>query len=641
MNYNHKEIEKKWQTHWELNQTFKVNLNSTKPKFYALDMFPYPSGQGLHVGHPEGYTATDIISRWKRMLGFEVLHPIGFDAFGLPAEQYAIKTGNSPREFTYENIENFIKQLKLLGFSFNWEQTLTTSEPYYYKHTQWIFAQLHKHNLTELKNIEVNWCEELNTVLSNEEVLKDAKGNPVSERGGFPVVKKPMKQWVLKITKYADRLFSGLDDLDWPSSIKKLQRNWIYNESNPAKGLHLRDWLFSRQRYWGEPFPIVHLEDGEIYLIPESNYPVELPKINDYTFTKDGKPSLSKAAEWINYDQDQVQGLRDLNTMPQWAASSWYYIAYILKRQDENGVDYILDLNTDQAKTLLNNWLPVNLYIGGQEHAVLHLLYARFWHLFLYDLGIVSQPEPFQKLYNQGMILGEDGEKMSKSKGNTISPDDIIELYGADALRLYEMFMGPLADDKAWSTKGIQGIRSWLDRVFATQFKHSISDQKADEAQIKAYNQLINDTNKYLTDLKFNNVISSMMVFINFIYKNKVINRVFWKGFLQILSLFAPHIATEMWNMAIFKEDILNCNWPTVVEHQAEQTTNLAIQLNGKLKQVVMEKDYLINVTSFNKSFHDLSEDELNLLKPLIAFVKADNFKRVIYVKGKILNFIN
>ncbi len=639
MNYNHQEIEKKWQKHWELKQTFKVNLESTKPKFYALDMFPYPSGQGLHVGHPEGYTATDIISRWKRMLGFEVLHPIGFDAFGLPAEQYAIKTGNSPRDFTYENIQNFIKQLKLLGFSFNWEQSIITSEPYYYKHTQWIFAQLHKNNLTELKDIEVNWCQELNTVLSNEEVLQDQNGNPVSERGGFPVVKKPMKQWVLKITKYADRLFEGLEELDWPTSIKKLQRNWIYNEGDSSKGLHLRDWLFSRQRYWGEPFPIVHL-DGEIYLIPEKNYPIILPEISDYSFSKDGKPSLSKATSWINYDQDGIKGVRDLNTMPQWAASSWYYIAYILKTQDKKGNDYLLDLDSKKAKTLLKKWLPVDLYIGGQEHAVLHLLYARFWHLFLYDLGIVSHKEPFQKLYNQGMILGEDGEKMSKSKGNTISPDTIIELYGADSLRLYEMFMGPLGDDKPWSSKGIQGIRSWLDRVFAAQFKHSISDQPADEAQISAYNQLLNDTNRYLEDLKFNNVISAMMVFVNFIYKNKVINRDLWKDFLKILSLFAPHIASEMWSK-VAVEEISSSDWPTIIPLVTKKQTNLAIQLNGKLKQVVIEEDYLNEVASFNKAFTELSTIQLEQLAPLLTFVKASDFKRVIYVKGKILNFIN
>ncbi len=638
MKYDHNKVEKKWQKTWEDNQVFKVDINSTKPKYYALDMFPYPSGQGLHVGHPEGYTATDIMSRYKRMQGFEVLHPIGFDSFGLPAEQYAIQTNNSPREFTLQNIDNFTKQLKSLGFSFNWEKTLITSEPYYYKHTQWIFAQLHKHNLTELKMIEVNWCPELNTVLSNEEVLKDDKGNMVSERGSFPVFKKQMKQWVLKITKYADRLFSGLENLDWPSKIKKLQKNWIYNEGDSQNGLHLRDWIFARQRYWGEPFPIVHLDNGEIYLIPESKYPVELPEIKDYTFSTDGQPALAKAKEWVEYN-DEVIGKMDTNTMPQWAASSWYYIAYILKEKDENGNDYILDLNSQEAKERLSKWLPVDLYIGGQEHAVLHLLYARFWHLFLLDIGIVDSQEPFQKLYNQGMILGETGEKMSKSKGNTISPNEIVEEYGADALRLYEMFMGPLADDKPWSMTGIKGIRNWIDRVYGLKEKITITNESLDS---ESFNTFVIDFSNNLERLSFNNAISNMMIFVNRAYKQNSLSSDELKFFLQALSLFAPHLAEELWNDFEFKTKLLYEAWPNFKELKSSKEIKIVLQQKGKLRKVIEDANLLHDFPQGRNDFEKLDSNFQQIIKDIISNTSIDltEIKIVIYVKDKILNLI-
>ncbi len=638
MKYEHNKVEKKWQKTWEDNQVFKVDINSTKPKYYALDMFPYPSGQGLHVGHPEGYTATDIMSRYKRMQGFEVLHPIGFDSFGLPAEQYAIQTNNSPREFTLKNIDTFTEQLKSLGFSFNWEKTLITSEPYYYKHTQWIFAQLHRHNLTELKMIEVNWCPELNTVLSNEEVLKDEKGNMVSERGSFPVFKKQMKQWVLKITKYADRLFDGLEDLDWPSKIKKLQKNWIYNEGDPQNGLHLRDWIFARQRYWGEPFPIVHLEDGEIYLIPESKYPIELPIIEDYTFSTDGQPALAKAKKWVEY-KDEVSGKMDTNTMPQWAASSWYYIAYILKEKDVNGNDYILDLNSQEAKKRLSEWLPVDLYIGGQEHAVLHLLYARFWHLFLFDIGVVDSKEPFQKLYNQGMILGETGEKMSKSKGNTISPNEIVEEYGADALRLYEMFMGPLADDKPWSMTGIKGIRNWIDRVYGLKEKIEITDESLDS---EAFNTFIIDFSNNLERLSFNNAISNMMIFVNRAYKQNSLSKDELKFFLQALSLFAPHLAEELWNDFEFKTELLYEGWPNFKDLKLSKEVKVALQQKGKLRKMIEDVNLLSDFPQGRIDFVKLDSKHQQIIKNLIIDTSIDleEVKVVIYIKDKILNLI-
>ena len=630
MAYDHKSIEKKWQAYWEEHKTFRTDgYDFDKPKFYVLDMFPYPSGQGLHVGHPEGYTATDIVARMKRMQGYNVLHPMGFDAFGLPAEQYALQTGHHPAEFTYRNIDHFREQIKSLGFSYDWDREVSTSDPEYYHWTQWIFLQLYKRGLAYVAEMPVNWCPELGTVLANEEVI-DGK----SERGGYPVIRKPMRQWVLKITEYAERLLEDLELVDWPESTKDMQKNWIGKSTgaevvfkikdtnkeftvfttrcdtlfgatycvmspehpfvseittveqkeaveqyqaesarksdlertdlnkdktgvftgayaiNPVNhqevpiwisdyvlatygtgaimavpahderdyefarkfglpiipvleggnieeaafvgdGVHinsgflnglnkedsintmiqwlqenhcgnakvqykLRDWLFSRQRYWGEPIPIIHMEDGTMRAVEESDLPLELPATDNYKPSADGESPLAHCTDWLNVTIDGQKGVRETNTMPQWAGSCWYYIRYIDPHNDHEIAE----------KKLLDHWLPVDLYIGGAEHAVLHLLYARFWHKVLYDCGVVSTKEPFQKLFHQGMILGENGVKMSKSMGNVINPDDLIASHGADALRLYEMFMGPLEASLPWSTQGMDGARKWLDRVW-------------------------------------------------------------------------------------------------------------------------------------------------------------------------------
>lgn len=582
--FKHEIIEKKWQQYWAKNKLFKTDLNSKKDKFYVLDMFPYPSGSGLHVGHPEGYTATDIIARMKRMQGYEVFHPIGWDAFGLPAEQYAIKTGNNPRTFTKKNIKNFKKQLISLGFSFDWSKEVNTSDPKYYKWTQWIFAKLYREGLVELKDIEINWSESLNTVLANEEVIKDEKGNDVAERDGLPVVKKNMRQWVILITKYADRLFDGLDDLDWPESLKKLQKNWIYKkDDNGKKELHLKDWVFARQRYWGEPFPLIHFDNGEIYLIPERKYPVILPKIKNYKFSSDGKPALSKVTKWSNVKIHGKHGTRDLNTMPQWAGSCWYFIAYLLK----NKRGY-LSLDSSRAKDRLDKWLPIDLYIGGREHATSHLIYARFWTMFLHDINITKVEEPFKRVFNQGMILGEDNQKMSKSKGNVINPNYYINKYGSDTLRLYEMFMGPLEDVKSWSNKSIHGMHLWVERVYKFFMNEAIYIKSEDvsEENKRAFNRLLNKIDDYLPKLKFNVSVSEMMIFINYIYKNKRISKEMAIKFLQILSCFAPHISDEIYSKLKNKKiSISKLSWPIKYKLKKEEEMKvILIQINGKVR---------------------------------------------------------
>lgn len=629
--FNHKDIEKKWQNIWEKEDSFRTDINSTKEKIYVLDMFPYPSGAGLHVGHPEGYTATDIFARMKKMQGYEILHPIGFDAFGLPAEQYAIKTGNSPASFTNENIDNFKKQLKSLGFSFDWSREVVTTDEEYYKITQWIFIQLYKNDLAELKELEVNWSNSLNTVLSNEEVLLDENNNPVSERDGLPVVKKMMKQWVLKITKYADKLFEGLENLDWPEGLKKLQKNWIYETDENGeytKELHLRDWLFARQRYWGEPFPIVHQDNGEIYLIPDNQLPVKLPTINDYSFSQDGLPALAKAKDWINFNENGITGKRDLNTMPQWAGSSWYFIAYILKE----GEGY-LDITSPEAKKRMNKWLPVDLYIGGQEHAVLHLLYARFWNMFLKDIGIHDRPEPFLKLFNQGMILGPDGSKMSKSKGNVINPDKIINEFGADTLRVYEMFMGALDDDKPWSENGVKSTRDWLDRVYRTFTKNIVIENSSDSTKIK-FNTLLSKASSNIENLKFNLLVSEMMVFINHLNKAKEASVEVVLGFLKILSTIAPHIAEEI-NSKIIKgsKTLATSKWPTkidVIEFEKEYI--YIISVNGKVRAEI--KGEKLSSNPSDSELIRFSE------KHAPKHVNSSEVKKVIFIKNKIINIV-
>lgn len=753
--YNHQAIEKKWQKYWLENKTFKTTEDPDKPKFYVLDMFPYPSGSGLHVGHPEGYTATDIVARMKRMQGYNVLHPMGWDAFGLPAEQYALDTGNDPAEFTQKNIQNFKRQIQSLGFSYDWDREINTTDPKYYKWTQWIFSKLYEKGLAYETEVMVNWCPALGTVLANEEVI-DGK----SERGGHPVYRRPMKQWVLKITEYADRLLEDLEELDWPESIKEMQRNWIGRSEgaeitfkvdgtddtftvfttrpdtlfgatycvlapehplvkkittpeqkqavenyikevsrksdlertdlakektgvftgayaiNPANneklpiwiadyvlltygtgaimavpahderdwefakkfdlpikevvsggnieegaftgdGVHinsgfldglnkeeaiakmiewleengygkkkvsykLRDWVFSRQRYWGEPIPIIHWEDGTKSLVPEDELPLELPKMKEIKPSGTGESPLANAKEWLEVTDPETgkKGRRETNTMPQWAGSSWYYLRYIDPHNDE--------MIADPEK--LKYWLPVDLYIGGAEHAVLHLLYARFWHKFLYDIGVVPTKEPFQKLFNQGMILGENHEKMSKSKGNVVNPDEIVEIYGADTLRLYEMFMGPLEADKAWSTEGIEGARRFLDRIWRLfvdgngQITDKIVDKTGGPLE-KVYHQTVKKVTEDYEKLRFNTAISQMMVFVNEAYKQDELPREYMEGFVKLLNPVCPHITEELWEMLGHDETIAYEPWPTYDESKlVDDEIEIVVQINGKIR---------------------------------------------------------
>ncbi|MTL34323.1 leucine--tRNA ligase [Turicibacter sanguinis] len=809
MAFEHKQIEKKWQNYWLENKTFKTSEDKSKPKFYALDMFPYPSGAGLHVGHPEGYTATDIVSRMKRMQGYRVLHPMGWDAFGLPAEQYALNTGNDPREFTDININTFRNQIQSLGFSYDWDKELNTTDPKYYKWTQWIFTQLYNMGLAEIKDIEVNWCEGLGTVLANEEVL-NVDGKMVSERGEHPVIKKPMKQWVLKITHYAERLLEDLDGLDWTESIKDMQRNWIgksegalinfkiegheesfdvfttrpdtvfgvtyvvlapehplvsvitsdecrasveaYQEASKAKSdlertelnkeksgvatgayaIHpitgdlvpiwigdyvlasygtgavmavpahderdfefakkydlpmkavlegdmtegaftgdaahinsdfingmnntdakaavinwleenqkgsrkvnykLRDWLFSRQRYWGEPFPVIMWEDGTMSVLEADQLPLELPVMDNIKPSGTGESPLANAKEWLEVvREDGVKGRRETNTMPQWAGSCWYYIGYILKQEN----DYV-GLNTEEAKQLLKEWLPVDLYIGGAEHAVLHLLYARFWHKVLYDLGIVETKEPFQRLFNQGMILGENNEKMSKSKGNVVNPDDIVESHGADTLRLYEMFMGPLDAAIAWSTEGLDGSRRFLDRVwrlFVTP-EHILAEKvvaENDGKLDKVYNETVKKVTEDYEKLSFNTAIAQMMIFINESYKATSIPREYVEGFVKLLNPIAPHMTEEIWSVLGHEETMTYEAWPTYDEAKlVSDTITIIAQVNGKLRGRIE-----VSATISKEEMQEVAMANENVQN----FISGKEIVKVIAVPGKLVNIV-
>ncbi|RLK62425.1 leucine--tRNA ligase [Atopobacter sp. AH10] len=756
MNFSHQEIEKYWQKVWEEKEAFKTTDDPKKDYAYILDMFPFPSGQGLHVGHPEGYTATDIVSRMRRAQGYNVLHPMGFDAFGLPTEQFALDTGHDPVEFTEKNINNFRNQMKNLGLSYDWDREVNTTDPDYYKWTQWIFVQLFKRGLAYEDEILVNWCPALGTTLANEEVI-DGK----SERGGHPVYRKPMRQWMLKITAYADRLLEDLDDLDWPESIKEMQRNWIgkstgaeirfqvadsdesfmifttrpdtlfgasycvlapdhelvqkittedkmeavkaYQEEasrksdlertdlakektgvftgayaiNPVNGeklpiyiadyvlstygfgaimavpahdqrdydfakayhlpilpvieggdiekeaysedgLHinsgflnglnkedainkmvawleeksigkakvnyrLRDWVFSRQRYWGEPIPVIHWEDGTTTTVPEEELPLTLPKTDKIAPSQTGESPLANITDWVNVVDPKtgMKGKRETNTMPNWAGSSWYFIRYIDPKNKEELV----------SKEEADKWLPVDLYIGGAEHAVLHLLYARFWHKFLYDLGLVSSKEPFTKLYNQGMILGEGHIKMSKSKGNTVNPDDVVKEYGADTLRLYEMFMGPLDASIAWSPKGLEGSRRFLDRVWRLfideddQVSARIQESQ-DDRLTKVYHQTVKKVTEDFEQLHFNTAISQLMVFTNEAYKAEVLPKAYMEGFLVLLGAVAPHMAEEIWHRLGHEDLLAFAKWPSYDEASLkEDDVEIIAQVNGKIKQ--------------------------------------------------------
>ena len=807
MVYNHRVIEKKWQKYWDENKTFKTLDDHTKEKFYALDMFPYPSGAGLHVGHPEGYTATDILSRYKRANGYNVLHPMGWDAFGLPAEQYALDTGNDPRDFTKTNIDTFRRQIKELGFSYDWDREVNTTDPNYYKWTQWIFKKLYEKGLAYVDEVPVNWCPALGTVLSNEEVI-DGK----SERGGHPVERRPMRQWVLKITDYAEKLLADLDILDWPESLKAMQRNWIgksvgaeinfkiegtdkaftvfttradtvfgvsycvlapehklveeivtegqraaveeyldivkrksdlertdlnkdktgvftgayainpvngekvelwiadyvlasygtgavmavpahderdyefatkfnlpikaviedngevvvpfygdgkhinsdfinglNNEEAIAKVIEfleenkvgrskvtykLRDWLFSRQRYWGEPIPIIHWEDGTMTTVPDSELPLLLPETDNIKPSGTGESPLANIEEWLNVVDPETgkKGKRETNTMPQWAGSCWYYLRYIDPHNDE--------MFADPEK--LKYWLPVDVYIGGAEHAVLHLLYARFWHKVLYDLGLVPSREPFQKLFNQGMILaeGKDGrpEKMSKSKGNVVNPDDIIVSHGADTLRVYEMFMGPLDASIAWSENGLDGSRRFLDRVYRLfvdeetgKVNDKVQDKDNEELEV-SYNFTVKKVSEDIEILGFNTAISQLMVFVNDCYKAEYIPRKYALGFIQLLAPFAPHLAEEMWEIYGNTESISYVPWPSFDESKlVSDTVEIVVQLMGKVKaKLDVKKD----LTPAELEQIVLANEEVKEL------IEGKQVMKVIVVPGRLVNIV-
>ncbi|MBP1999125.1 leucyl-tRNA synthetase [Paenibacillus shirakamiensis] len=801
--YHPQELEPKWQAYWDEQQTFKTREESGSPKFYALDMFPYPSGAGLHVGHPEGYTATDIVSRYKRMRGYNVLHPMGWDAFGLPAEQHALDTGEHPREITVKNINNFRRQIKSLGFSYDWEREISTTDPDYYKWTQWIFIQLYNKGLAYVAEVPVNWCEALGTVLANEEVI-----DGLSERGGHPVVRKPMRQWVLKITEYAERLLEDLEELDWSESIKDMQRNWIgksegaevvfamdgfeeslkvfttrpdtlfgatyavlapehelvavitqpsqqeevkaYQEQasrksdlertdlakhktgvftgayaiNPINGAkvpiwiadyvlagygtgaimavpghderdyefakqfdlpiievvsggdvsteayagdgahvnseflngltneeagkkaivwleeqgkgqgkvtyRLRDWLFSRQRYWGEPIPILHLEDGTMKPVPVDQLPVVLPDVDQIRPSGTGESPLANVTEWVN-TTDPETGLparRETNTMPQWAGSCWYYLRFIDPHNDQ-------ELCSQEKQ---QQWLPVDLYIGGAEHAVLHLLYARFWHKVLYDLGMVSTKEPFHKLVNQGMILGTNNEKMSKSRGNVINPDVIVNEYGADTLRIYEMFMGPLEATKPWNSNGVEGTYRFLSRVWRLFISEdgTISPKIVNGEGSEEFNRTWHKTVKKVTEdmeaLRFNTAISQLMIFINEAYKTDVIPREAAENFVQLLSPLAPHLAEELWQRFGHQDSITYVAWPSYNEKwTVDAEVEIVVQVNGKI----------VERAKISKDLDQAAMEKFTLeLANVQKAIEGKTIRKVIAVPGKLVNIV-
>jgi leucyl-tRNA synthetase len=842
MAFNHEKIEKKWQKKWLAEKTFATGTIPGAPKFYALDMFPYPSGAGLHVGHPEGYTATDILSRMRRMQGYNVLHPMGWDAFGLPAEQYALDTGNDPREFTESNIKTFKRQIQQLGFSYDWDKEINTTDPDYYKWSQWIFTKMYEKGLAEIKNVEVNWCEALGTTLANEEVLT-VNGKMVSERGEHPVIKKPMRQWVLKITAYADRLLEDLEALDWPESLKEMQRNWIGKsegtlvnfaivdhdgsfdvftsrvdtlfgvtytvlapdhelvakittdeqkvqveeyvtiaqaktdlertelakektgvftgayaihpitgvqipiwigdyvlssygtgavmavpahderdyefakefelpivqvvEGNMSVGAYtgdgahinsdfldglnndeaksamtaklvelgkglsktnykLRDWVFARQRYWGEPFPVVFWSDGTVSTLTTDQLPLELPIMENIKPSGTGESPLANHTEWLEVvREDGVKGLRDTNTMPQWAGSCWYYLAYILKQDGK-----YLSLDSDEGQKLIEEWMPVDLYIGGAEHAVLHLLYARFWHKVLFDLGIVNTKEPFQKLFNQGMILGrsykddagrlipsdkieirdekffsletgleleEVPAKMSKSLKNVVNPDDILKSHGADTLRLYEMFMGPLEAAVAWNEKGLDGARRFLDRIwrlFVTE-EGKLSDKvvSSNNGNLdKIYHATVKKVTEDYETLGFNTAISQMMTFINDAYKQDEIFIDYVCGFIQLLNPIVPHMTEEIWSLLETDSELAYASWPTFDETKlVDDTITVIAQVNGKLRAKL---DVSTDISKEDMQEIALANENVK------NFTDGKEVVKVIVIPGKLVNVV-
>lgn len=808
-NYDFSAIEKKWQTYWEEHETFKTDVwDFSKPKFYALDMFPYPSGVGLHAGHPEGYTATDIVSRMKRMQGYNVLHPMGYDSFGLPAEQYAVTTGNHPNGFTQENIKTFSKQLKELGFDYDWSKMIATSDPKFYKWTQWIFKQLYLDGYAQYIDMPVNWCEELGTVLSNDEVV-DGK----SERGGYPVVRKNMKQWVINQPAFAEELLEGLDEIDWPESTKLMQKNWIgkstgvevkfqivgggefsifttcietiygitfmvlapdgeivkqlmprvrnkdevqayINETlkkndmdrtelnktksgcelkgvtciNPVNGkevrmfigdfvlasygtgavmavpshdqrdfeyaqahnidmiqvidgdeklghidvtekafekgdylgkgyklinseeftgltveeakeaitsklenmgvakrtvnYHFREWIFARQRYWGEPVPVVHGDDGKIYPLDDNELPLVLPELENYK-GENGKAPLENATEWKKYDKNGIKGTRETSTMPGSAGSSWYYLRYIDPDNDDEFAN----------QELLKHWMPVDLYIGGPEHAVGHLMYSRIWNRYLYNKGLVPTKEPFKKLVHQGMILGSNGIKMGKRFPEyVVNPSDIVRDYGADTLRLYEMFMGPLEVSKPWSNQGVEGAKRFLNRVWAFFTEES----NLTEAPVPELEKVYHRTVKKVTDdfekLAFNTAISQMMIFVNAVYKAGKCPKNYAEGLIKMLSCICPHIGEEIWSISGHNNTIAYENWPEYDESKTvDDAVEIVVQINGKVK------------ARLTIAVDEAKEDVIVKAKadPAVsALIEGKNIVKEIYVPNKLVNIV-
>jgi len=642
--YDHLKIEKKWQKEWEKNKIYQTISKNKKKKFYVLDMFPYPSGEGLHVGHPRGYIGTDVYSRLKRMQGFNVLHPMGFDAFGLPAEQFAIKNKIHPEMAVKKNVKRFKKQMSILGVDYDWSREINTTDKEYYKWTQWIFLQMYKKGLAYESYEPINWCPVDKTGLANEDVE-----NGKCERCGAIVEQRPMRQWVLAITKYADRLIKDLDNLDWSDSVKESQKNWIGREENKKGEItyKLRDWVFSRQRYWGEPIPIIHCEDCGIVPVPEKDLPVILPKVKNYEPTDTGESPLAIIDKWVNVKCPKCKGnaKRETNTMPSWAGSSWYYLRYI----DPKNKKVLVDKNKEKY------WSPVDLYVGGMEHATRHLIYARFWHKFLYDIKVVNYKEPFNRLVNQGLIMANDGRKMSKRWGNVINPDEIVKLYGADTLRLYEMFIGPFDQTVSWNTESIIGSRRFLERVWKLGYKIlNSSELKQKNSRVlsegflfsNSFEILLNKTIKKvgedIENMNFNTSISALMILINEMEKLEKIDEKDFRKFLQILAPFAPHITEELWFMfdgptslklrgAGVKSIHLSI-WPKYDSKKIiEETVKIIIQVNGKVRSE-------INTT--------LSMDDKKLEKLVLEDEKVKNWvenkkiKNIIVVKNRLVNIV-
>ena len=801
---NQKEIESKWQKYWEDNKTFKTDCNDfTKPKFYALDMFPYPSGVGLHAGHPEGYTATDVVCRMKRMQGYNVLHPMGYDSFGLPAEQYAISTGNHPAEFTTKNIDTFRNQLKMLGFSYDWDREISTSDPKFYKWTQWIFKRLFEDGYAKYIDMPVNWCEELGTVLSNDEVI-DGK----SERGGYPVIRKNMKQWVIDIPKYAEKLLNGLNEIDWPEGTKEIQRNWIGKSNgvevefdikdggkfsiyttcietiygitfmvlapenplvdelkdriknwdevakyrgetakksdidrtelnkdkngvildgiyaiNPVNGkevpvylgdfvlasygtgavmavpshdqrdfefaikynipmiqvidgqdvskcafekqdylgkeyklinseeftgftveeakkaiteklvkqgvgeekvnYRLREWIFARQRYWGEPVPVVHLENGKTVALKDEELPLILPVLKDYK-AKNGKAPLENDQNWVNVEVDGIKGKRETSTMPGSAGSSWYFLRYIDPHNEESFAD----------KKLLEHWMPVDLYVGGPEHAVGHLLYSRMWNRYLYEKGLVPVAEPFKKLVHQGMILGSNGIKMGKRFPEyVVNPSDIANEYGADTLRLYEMFMGPLEADKPWSNEGVVGAKKFIDRVYRLYMEEDKIKDKENKKLEKIYHQTVKKVTDDYETMNINTAISQMMIFINAVMKEEVFPIEYAEGFIKLFNPLCPHITEEIWHEKLGHSDTIAYEpWPKYDnEKTIDENIKIGVQVNGKVRGTIV-----VNKDDDRERIQELALENENIKR----FISDKNIIKIIIVPNKIVNIV-